>query len=124
MKKLVIRSPRSGVLAAPGAGLDESNRLPVEQPAATSESTIIPATLRITTTRPYVSEAGVIPAAAETDHPSVIAGLDPAIHHAESTLLFPMDARVKPAHDESVVVASGMSAVMHGSRIAAARRPG
>jgi hypothetical protein len=31
----------------------------------------------------------------------VIAGLDPAIHPFELTLAFTMDARVKPAHDES-----------------------
>jgi hypothetical protein len=30
----------------------------------------------------------------------VIAGLDPAIHRIESSM-FLMDARVKPAHDES-----------------------
>jgi hypothetical protein len=30
----------------------------------------------------------------------VIAGLDPAIHLTELTLLFSMDARVKPAHDD------------------------
>jgi hypothetical protein len=29
----------------------------------------------------------------------VIAGLDPAIHRSKSILGFPMDARVKPAHD-------------------------
>jgi hypothetical protein len=33
----------------------------------------------------------------------VIAGLDPATHHLESTLFFQMDARVKPAHDESEI---------------------
>jgi hypothetical protein len=32
----------------------------------------------------------------------VIAGLDPAIHRFEWTLFFEMDARVKPAHDESI----------------------
>ena len=31
----------------------------------------------------------------------VIAGLDPAIHRAEEKGILPMDARVKPAHDES-----------------------
>jgi len=35
------------------------------------------------------------------DLSAVIAGLDPAIHHIETTLVFLMDARVKPAHDES-----------------------
>jgi hypothetical protein len=32
---------------------------------------------------------------------AVIAGLDPAIHHSEQRYFFMMDARVKPAHDES-----------------------
>jgi hypothetical protein len=31
----------------------------------------------------------------------VIAGLDPAIHHFEQRLFFTMDARVKPAHEDS-----------------------
>jgi hypothetical protein len=31
----------------------------------------------------------------------VIAGLDPAIHRTEEKAIFSMDARVKPAHDES-----------------------
>jgi hypothetical protein len=39
----------------------------------------------------------------------VIAGLDPAIHHLESTLFFQMDARVKPAHDESTITKPGIS---------------
>jgi|UPI000429903D hypothetical protein len=30
----------------------------------------------------------------------VIAGLDPAIHRAKRSVDSPMDARVKPAHDE------------------------
>jgi hypothetical protein len=30
----------------------------------------------------------------------VIAGLDPAIHRAQRSFDFSMDARVKPAHDE------------------------
>ncbi|QWG15963.1 hypothetical protein KMZ29_21745 [Bradyrhizobium sediminis] len=34
------------------------------------------------------------------DPSAVIAGLDPAIHHLEKTVLLLMDARVKPAHDE------------------------
>jgi hypothetical protein len=41
---------------------------------------------------------------------SVIAGLDPAIQLVELNQLFKMDARVEPAHDESITVAPGMSA--------------
>jgi hypothetical protein len=29
----------------------------------------------------------------------VIAGLDPAIHHLKTSLVFSMDARIKSAHD-------------------------
>ena len=32
---------------------------------------------------------------------ALIAGLDPAIHHFGIEIVFTMDARVKPAHDES-----------------------
>jgi hypothetical protein len=38
----------------------------------------------------------------------VIAGLDPAIHHCEKAWSL-MDARVKPAHDESAVAVLGMT---------------
>jgi hypothetical protein len=38
----------------------------------------------------------------------VIAGLDPAIHRFEWTLFFEMDARVKPAHDESIEMESAL----------------
>jgi hypothetical protein len=31
---------------------------------------------------------------------SVIAGLDPAIHHSKRCLAKMMDARIKPAHDD------------------------
>jgi hypothetical protein len=34
-----------------------------------------------------------------TKQKSVIAGLDPAIHHLEQAFLGLMDARVRPAHD-------------------------
>jgi len=42
-------------------------------------------------------------------HPVVIAGLDPAIHHFGTEIVFTMDARVKPAHDESGFVKLGIS---------------
>jgi len=50
------------------------------------------------------------------DLSAVIAGLDPAIHHIETTLVFLMDARVKPAHDESKsetvgIIGSGLGSV-------------
>ena len=38
----------------------------------------------------------------------VIAGLDPAIHHIELNYVL-MDARVKPAHDESEISAVGLT---------------
>jgi len=38
----------------------------------------------------------------------VIAGLDPAIHHFGIEIVFTMDARVKPAHDESGFVKLGV----------------
>ena len=41
-------------------------------------------------------------------HP-VIAGLDPAIHHFGIEIVFTMDARVKPAHDESGFVKLGIT---------------
>jgi hypothetical protein len=41
-------------------------------------------------------------------HPqSVIAGLDPAIHLLRKNLSKRMDARVKPAHDESTLLRHG-----------------
>ena len=45
--------------------------------------------------------------AVERRRPRVIAGLDPEIHRVE-TNFFKMDARVKPAHDESMLVAPGI----------------
>jgi len=45
------------------------------------------------------------------DLSAVIAGLDPAIHHIETTLVFLMDARVKPAHDESKSETVGINAI-------------
>src|SRR6266446_4577011 len=44
----------------------------------------------------------------------VIAGLDPAIHHFGIELFFTMDARVKPAHDESGFVKLGI--ILHFDR--------
>ncbi|MCZ7642737.1 MAG: hypothetical protein M5U33_08470 [Pseudorhodoplanes sp.] len=41
-------------------------------------------------------------------YPLVIAGLDPAIHLHELARLFPMHARLKPAHDESESTAVGI----------------
>jgi hypothetical protein len=41
----------------------------------------------------------------------VIAGLDPAIHRTEEKSLISMDARVKPAHDESLILRSGIRPV-------------
>jgi len=56
----------------------------------------------------------IIPTAAMDDLSAVIAGLDPAIHHIETTLVFLMDARVKPAHDESKSETVGITrAVRH-----------
>ena len=43
--------------------------------------------------------------AVDVDPSTVIAGLDPAIHPFNESL-FPMDARVKPAHDESRTTAA------------------
>jgi hypothetical protein len=39
----------------------------------------------------------------------VIAGLDPAIHRLETIPFFKVDARHKPAYDESTCIASGIS---------------
>jgi len=39
---------------------------------------------------------------------ALIAGLDPAIHHFGIEIVFTMDARVKPAHDESGFVKLGV----------------
>ena len=39
---------------------------------------------------------------------ALIAGLDPAIHHFGIEIVFTMDARVKPAHDESGFVKLGI----------------
>jgi hypothetical protein len=39
----------------------------------------------------------------------VIAGLDPAIHRTEEKAVFLMDARVKPAHDESWILRTGIT---------------
>ena len=40
---------------------------------------------------------------------ALIAGLDPAIHHLGIEVVFAMDARVKPAHDESGFVKLGIT---------------
>ena len=51
----------------------------------------------------------VIPALVDAELTSVIAGLDPEIHHFANERLFPMDARVKPAHDGSRITTAGIT---------------
>jgi hypothetical protein len=46
-----------------------------------------------------LTSRGMGPGFRRDDNVAVIAGLDPAIHHLRK-ILFQMDARVKPAHDD------------------------
>jgi hypothetical protein len=57
------------------------------------------------------AEIGLYQRQASALYFSVIAGLDPAIQLVELNRLFKMDARVEPAHDESITVAPGITYV-------------
>src|SRR5207237_3328316 len=58
---------------------------------------------------PLPALRALIPGFMDIDPSGVIAGLDPAIHHLGIEVVFAMDARVKPAHDESGFVKLGIT---------------
>src|SRR5947209_16009806 len=75
------------------------------------------------------TQCGILHAAPQsrdrTKHRTVMAGLDPAIHLLRTTLLKRMDARVKPAHDERIVLVTAPALQRIASQeLRAAPRPG